>query len=31
MGSEIENDLSRMSTCFQNNFIQGIDEIRLKI
>ena len=30
MDSEIENNLSRMGTYFKNNFVQGIDEIRLK-
>ena len=30
MDSEIENDLSRIGTYFKNNFVQGIDEIRLK-
>ena len=30
MDSEIENDLSRLGTYFKNNFVQGIDEIRLK-
>ena len=29
MESEVENDLSRMGTYFKNNFVQGIDEIRL--
>ena len=31
MDSEIENDLSRMGTYFKNNFVQGIDAIRLKV
>ena len=30
MDSEIENYLSRMGTYFRNNFVQGIDEFRLK-
>ena len=30
MDSKIENDLSRLRTYFKNNFVQGIDEIRLK-
>ena len=30
MDSENENGLSRMGTYFKNNFVQGIDEIRLK-
>ena len=30
MDSEIESDLSRMGTYFKNNFVQGVDEIRLK-
>ena len=30
MDSEIEDDVSRLRTYFKNNFVQGIDEIRLK-
>ena len=30
MDSEIENDLSRLGTYFENNFVQGIYEILLK-
>ena len=29
MDSEIEDDVSRLRTYFKNNFVQGIDEIRL--
>ena len=29
MESETENDLSRMGTYFKNNFVRGIDVIRL--
>ena len=30
MDSEIEDGVSRLRTYFKNNFVQGIDEIRLK-
>ena len=30
MDSEIENEFSGLRTYFKNNFVQGIDEIRLK-